>query len=350
MANDKMMHGVILRGPEHVTYEEVPVPDVGPGDLLIKVEAALTCGTDLKVFLRGGHPRMIKVPAVFGHEMAGTIAKAGRDVEGFKEGDRVVPSNSAPCGECWCCEKDMPNLCEDMLYINGAFAEYALIPERIVRKNLHLIPENISFGEAAMTEPLACAMHGSDAAGVSNGDTVLLCGAGPLGLMFIARLKAAGIHVIVAEPVRERQEAARKVGADEIVTPGEGGSLSGAVIKMTEGGRGVDAAIDATGVPAVWQECVTAVRKGGTAVLFGGAAPGTTVTFDTKKVHYDQITIKGLYHHTPVYIKSALDFISKHADILKPIITTTLPLSETESALRMMEERRALKVEIRNVG
>ena len=332
------MHAVILRGPEQVTYEEVPVPDAGPGDVLIRIESALTCGTDLKVFMRGGHPRMIKTPAIFGHEMAGTVEKAGAAVEGFKVGDRVMPANSAPCGRCRYCKKKMLNLCEDMLYINGAFAEYALIPQRIVEKNLHRIPKDLSFREAAMAEPLACAMHGADAADIYSGDTVLVCGAGPLGLMFVAVLAAAGARVICAEPVEERREAARQLGADQTVSSLDGADLPGS---------GVDAAIDATGVPGVWEQCVSSLEKGGTAVLFGGAKPGTTVTFDTKKLHYDQITVKGVYHHTPEYMARAVVFLRENRDMADVIITATVPLSETESALRMMAERKALKVEIK---
>ena len=328
------MHAVMLRGPEQVTYDEVPVPDVGPGEVLMKIESALTCGTDLKVFMRGGHPRMIKVPAIFGHEMAGTVEKTGNAVEKFKVGDRVVPANSAPCEECRYCRKKMPNLCEDMLYINGAFAEYALIPRRIVEKNLHRIPEGLSFREAAMSEPLACAMHGANAASVAPGDTALVCGAGPLGLMFVAVLKAAGARVICAEPVEERREAARKLGADKTVSSPD------------DADPGVDAAIDATGIPGVWEQCVSSLGKGSTAVLFGGAKPGTTVTFDTRKLHYDQITVKGVYHHTPEYVARAAAFLCEHRDMADTIVTTTVPLSETESALRMMAERKALKVEI----
>lgn len=332
------MKAIILRGPEQVTYEEVPVPDPGPGDVLLKIESALTCGTDLKVFMRGGHPRMIKTPAIFGHEMAGTVEKAGSGVRGFEPGDGVVPANSAPCGECPYCGKGMPNLCDDMLYINGAFAEYVVIPQRIVEKNLHRIPDGLSFREAAMAEPLACAMHGAAAADVSAGDTVLVCGAGPLGLMFVSVLGAAGATVICAEPVEERRDAARQLGAEQIVSSLDDTDLSA---------QGVDAAIDATGLPGVWQQCVSSLRKGGTAVLFGGAKPGTTVTFDTKKLHYDHITVKGVYHHTPEYMRAAVAFLCEHGDMVDTIVTTTVPLAETESALRMMADRKALKVEIR---
>ncbi len=331
-----MMHAVILRGPEEVTYEEVPVPGIGPGDVLLKVESALTCGTDLKVFMRGGHPRMIQVPSVFGHEMAGTVEAAGPEVEGFAPGDRVIPANSAPCGECRCCRSAMPNLCEDMLYINGAFAEYALIPERIVKKNLLEIPDDLPFRQAALTEPLACAVHGVCISGVKPGDTALLCGAGPLGLMFVSVLKAAGARVLVAEPVDERRKLAGQLGADETFAPPNDGMA----------GLEADVAIDATGVPAVWEQCVLALGKGGTAVLFGGAKPGTTVNFDTRKIHYDQLTIKGIYHHTPEYIRRALGFVTAHGAELERMITATVPLRDTEKALRMMAERKAMKVEI----
>ncbi len=340
------MKAITLRGPENVTIDEVPVPETGPGDILLKVQAALTCGTDLKVFTRGGHPRMIKVPSIFGHEMAGTVETVGSDVEGFSAGDRVVPANSAPCGECWCCRENMPNQCEDMLYINGAFAQYALLPERLVKKNLHRIPDGMSFREAAMTEPMACAIHGADAAAVSQGDTVCVCGAGPLGLMLMASLSDSGVRVIASDPVAQRREAALAAGADEAIDPTSADTLAETILPMTEGGRGLHAAIDATGLPAVWEQCPGAVRKGGSVVFFGGAKPGTTVTLDTGKVHYDELTIKGLYHHTPDYVRKAVGFLSNHPELAEIIITTSMPLEETEAALRMMGERKALKVEI----
>ncbi len=163
MGMQKTMLGAVLLGPERIEIQHLPVPRPGPGALLLSVEAATTCGTDVKVYRRGGHPRMLRVPTLFGHEMSGRVAALGPGVTEFALGDPVVVANSAPCMACDACRRGRENLCEDLQYLNGAFAEFLLVPKRFVRQNTHLIPKGLSFEKAALTEPLGCVLHGIDA-------------------------------------------------------------------------------------------------------------------------------------------------------------------------------------------
>src|SRR5215831_21119373 len=170
------MTAAVLYGKEQLRIESVDVPRIGRGDVLVRVRAALTCGTDVKVFRRGYHPRMIQPPALFGHELAGDIVATGPDVRGFEVGQRVIAANSAPCGTCFYCERGSENLCEDLLFNNGAYAEYIRIPERIVRKNMHELPSHISYQDAALVEPLACVIRGLEETGIRSGDNVAIIG------------------------------------------------------------------------------------------------------------------------------------------------------------------------------
>src|SRR5215469_18394148 len=179
------MKAAVLHGREDIRIESVPVPLADPGEIIVQVGAALTCGTDLKVFRRGYHARMIVPPALFGHELAGTVVQAGEGVTSFQSGDRVVALNSAPCGQCYFCLRDQENLCDDLMFNNGAYAEYIRVPSRIVAKNTLRIPDNVPMEHAALTEPLACAVHGFEDSRPHPGDTVAVIGGGPLGLMIL---------------------------------------------------------------------------------------------------------------------------------------------------------------------
>src|SRR5512135_1975782 len=190
------MTAAVLYGKEDVKIEKVPIPRVSPGEVLIKVQVALTCGTDLKVYQRGYHARMIVPPALFGHELAGVVEEVGAGVKLFKPGMRVVALNSAPCQMCFYCSKHQENLCEDLLFNNGAYAEYIRIPRRIVETNMLAVPPDVTYEEAAMVEPLACVLRGLHETGVEIGDTVAVIGGGPIGLMFMQVAKLIGCNVI----------------------------------------------------------------------------------------------------------------------------------------------------------
>lgn len=305
-----MMRAAILHGREDIRIEQVPVPRAAAGELIVRVGAALTCGTDLKVFRRGYHARMIVPPALFGHEQAGTVVEAGEGVTDFAPGDRVVALNSAPCGTCYFCSRGQENLCDDLLFNNGAYAEYIRIPARIVAKNTLQVPAHVPLEHAALTEPLACAVHGFEDSNPRPGDTVAVIGGGPLGLMILHVAALAGYQVIALVKHDGQADAARQLGAAHVV---QTASIPAAIRQtraLTPNERGVDIAIEAVGMPAAWQEAVELVRKGGTVNFFGGCAVDTQVTLDTNRVHYSDITLRATFHHTPAHCRKALDLIA----------------------------------------
>src|SRR5215472_10412898 len=245
------MMAAVLYGRENLQIEAVPVPKIEKGDVLVRVQAALTCGTDVKVFRRGYHARMIVPPALFGHELAGDIVAAGRDVRKFRVGQRVVAANSAPCMECFYCKRGNENLCQDLLFNNGAYAEYIRIPARIVERNMYEIPAHVSYKDAALTEPLACVMRGLDETGIGSGDNIAIIGLGPIGLMFVRLAKAYGARVIAIGRRKTQLDRAAAMGAEELICTATVPHPAGTVRQIT-GGRGVDIAIEAVGKPETW--------------------------------------------------------------------------------------------------
>lgn len=349
------MQGAMLLGPEEIEVREVPVPAPGPGEMLLKVEAATTCGTDVKVFRRGGHPRMLKVPTLFGHEMAGRVAAVGSGVTRFAEGDGVVVANSAPCLVCEACRRGRENLCEDLHYLNGAFADYLLVPSRFVERNTHAVPPGLSFERAALAEPLACVLHGIDACeldqyGAGGPVEVALFGAGPIGLLFVAALAIEGHRVILADPNPGRLDVGAALGAAKTVAITRGGSQAEVVRAETTEAKGAWIAVDASGVPEVWLDAIACVRPGGLVNLFGGCAPGTSIPLDTHLIHYSEITVKGVYHHRPDTFRRALDLLSDPAFKADLLLSGTRPVAGVEDALRAMMRKDALKMVISNAA
>ena len=351
------MVGAVLVGPERIEIREVPIQRPGRGEFLLSVEAATTCGTDLKVFRRGGHPRMLQVPTLFGHEMAGRVALLGPGVEAFDAGDAVVVANSAPCLECGPCRGGRENLCEDLHYLNGAFAEFVLVPARFVERNTYPIPGGLAFEKAALTEPLGCVLHGIDAcdlarhgggeSGTGEPVEIVVFGGGPIGLLFVAALAMEGHRVILADPNPGRLEMGKRLGAAETVEIARGGGQADAVRNTTEGDRGASIAIDATGVPEVWSDAIACVRAGGLVNLFGGCPPGSTIALDAGLVHYSELTIKGVYHHRPATIRRALDLLADRRFEAELLLSAEMPIAAVEEALRSMMRKEVLKVVIR---
>ncbi len=352
MSPGARMQAAVLLGPEHIEVRDVAVPEPGPGELLLEVGAATTCGTDVKVFRRGGHPRMLTVPALFGHEMAGTVARCGPGVEGVAAGDRVVVANSASCGECARCRAGRENLCPDLVYLNGAFAEFVLVPARFVRRSLHPLPAGMPFERAALTEPLACVLHGLDAcelraapAGTDAAEAVVF-GAGPIGLLFVAALARSGQRVLLADPNPSRLAVGERMGAARTLRIERGGGQAHAVRAATRDGEGADVAVDCTGVPEVWSDALDSVRAGGLVNLFGGCAPGTSIALDTHRLHYSEITVKGVYHHRPATFARALAMLAEPEFPAHELLSGRRPVAEVEAALRSMMRKEALKVVI----
>ena len=339
------MKAIRYYAPQDIRYEEVQVKEPNENEVLVKIEAALTCGTDIKTFRRG-HPVLIKTtPSGFGHEFAGTVVKVGENVVDFKIGDRVVAANSAPCGKCFYCQKKQYNLCENLDLLNGAYAEYITIPERIVAKNLLKLPNGLSFEKAAFCEPLANVVHGVERTNIQPGDTVGVFGIGPIGLMFARLAKLKGAKVIAAGRNPLKLEMAKEFAlADEIVDLKKYQYPEKIFKSFTEDNRGLDVAVECVGLPEVWEQMFNLVRKGGKVHLFGGCKSGTTVNLDTRRLHYDEVQIISVFHHTPQYFRQALDLIADgHVDVTK-LITKKMHLSEAKAALEAHERGEAIKV------
>ena len=321
------MTAAVLYGKEHLQIETVDVPKIGRGDVLVRVRAALTCGTDVKVFRRGYHARMIVPPALFGHELAGDIVAMGEAVQGFELGQRVVAANSAPCGQCFFCRHEQENLCEDLLFNNGAYAEYIRIPERIVHKNMYEVPEHVSYQDAALVEPLACVLRGLEETGLRPGDTIAIIGLGPIGMMFVRMAKAVYNARVIAIGRRQTQlDRAKKMGADEVVINSDGADVLGPVKEMT-GGHGADVVIEAVGLPEVWQLAIRLLRRGGVVNFFGGCPSGTEIKLDTNLLHYSELTCKASFHHTPALIRKALEIVERGYVSAKDLVNRVEPLA-----------------------
>ncbi len=328
-----------MHGREDVRIEHVPIPIAGAGELVVKVGVALTCGTDLKVFRRGYHARMIVPPALFGHEQAGTVVEVGSGVKGFKVGDRVVALNSAPCGNCYFCRRNLENLCDDLLFNNGAYAEYIRIPARIVEKNTLQIPGHVSFEHAALTEPLACALHGFEDCLPQPGDMVAIIGGGPLGLLMMHVAAIQGCEVIAVVKHDGQVRAARHLGARHVVQISSKHKVIDSVHAITKERKGADIVIEAVGVPDTWEQAVEMVRKGGTVNFFGGCATGTHVKLDTNRIHYNDIIMRATFHHTPEICKRALELISGRQFQADAFITDQARLHDLKSVFEKLMNR-----------
>jgi len=330
--NSQMM-AAVLYGKEHLRVEPVAVPQLQNGDILVRVKVALTCGTDVKVFRRGYHARMIVPPAVFGHELAGDVVATGAGVTKFSAGDRVVAANSAPCEKCYFCRRDLQNLCEDLLFNNGAYAEYIRIPARIVESNTYSIPSHVSYQDAALSEPLACVVRGLDETNPRPGDTIAVIGLGPIGLMFVSLAKLYGMRVIAIGRRKTQLERAAMMGAHELISTEDVPMPVQHVRHMTHG-RGVDVAIEAVGKPETWHWAVDMVRRGGTVNFFGGCPNDSKVSLDTSLLHYSEITCKASFHHTPAYIQKALQLVVDGHVTAQAFVNREEPLSNLLEVMR----------------
>ena len=333
------MTAAVLYGKEDLRLERVAVPQAGPGELIVRVGAALTCGTDLKVYRRGYHAMMLNPPIPFGHELAGFVSEVGAGVTAFREGDRVVALNSAPCDACYFCRHGQQNLCEDLLFNNGAYAEFIRVPVRIVEKNTLLVPDGVPLEHAALTEPLACVVRGLEESGAQAGDTMVVIGAGPIGLMFMHAAELAGVKVIAVVKRQDQVGAAKLFGASCVVQVKAVEDVVAATRKLTPEGHGADIVIEAVATPATWQWAVDMVRKGGVVNFFGGPPSGTKVQLDTNRLHYGDITLKASFHHTPATCRTAFDLVTSGRFKCAEYITGQAKLEEVPTLFARMMSR-----------
>ncbi|MGD8565789.1 MAG: zinc-binding dehydrogenase [Candidatus Bathyarchaeota archaeon] len=329
------MKAAVLYGVRDLRIEDVAIPEIQNGEVLVKIKAATTCGTDLKIYQRGYVGGVIKFPTVFGHEWAGEVVEVSNDLNWPYKGMRVRAGNSAPCLRCTMCQRGKYNLCEDMIWLWGSYAEYIKVPARTVLVNMQEIPVHVSYEEASITEPLACVLHGMEEVGITLGDTVTIIGAGPIGLLHVlaARISGAG-KIISIDIVEERLKVARELGADETFNPTkENVELK---VKQTTRGYGADVVIEAIGLPETWEQALKLVRKGGKVLEFGGCPPGTQIKMETELLHYGEITVRGAFHATPLNFKKALNLIASGTIDVKQLITRKMKLMDIEKAFQIL--------------
>ena len=340
------MLAALLYGQEDLRLEQVPDPTPEPGEVVIQVEAATTCGTDLKVWRRGGHAKMLKPPTLFGHEGAGRIVAVGKGVTNWHVGDRVVANNSAPCMKCFFCQRQEYSLCPHLTWNNGTFAEYLKISAPIVEHNLLLVPKHLPLVLAAMTEPLACVLHGISRSGVKPHDKVVVLGDGAIGLMFVAVL-AKYTEVILWGGNNQRLEIGKKLGAAQTFNYHQVTDIANTVRELTAG-WGADVVIEATGVPSVWETAIACGRPGATINLFGGCPRDTTISVNTEQLHYSELTLKGVFHNTPEYVKAALSLIASGTIPFDLLISEHRSLQDLEQVFMDMKARKVIKVAMYN--
>jgi L-iditol 2-dehydrogenase len=341
------MIAAVLYGKEDLRLERVAVPRAEAGELLVRVGAALTCGTDLKVYRRGYHAMMLKPPIPFGHEFAGVVAEAGPGVSSFRTGDRVVALNSAPCDVCFFCRHGQQNLCEDLLFNNGAYAEFIRVPARIVEKNTLLVPAGVPFEHAALTEPLACVVRGLEESGAQAGDTMIVIGAGPIGLMFMHVAELSSVNVIAVVKRDDQIATARLFGASHVIQVGAVEDIVAATRALTPEGRGADIVIEAVATPATWEWAVDMVRKGGVVNFFGGPPSGTRVQLDTNRLHYGDITLKASFHHTPATSRTAFGLVTSGRFKCAEYITGRVGLDKVPAVFAGMMHRDGSALDIK---
>lgn len=359
------MKAALFYGPRDLRHEELDKPQLSNGEILVRVKAALTGGTDIKTYLNG-HPRIIKsIPSSFGYEFAGEIVEMADDLKELehylldqagspKIGDRVVAANTAPCYQCFYCKKQEYSLCEDLDFLNGAFSEFIKIPARIVKNNLYKIPEALSYQEAALMQSLAVVLHGFKRSHIQDGDTVTVYGLGPIGLSFIklakSNLFAKDLKVIALGRSEMKRKLAQDSGADHVLdlskNPIGSQAFKDLYQEVTE--HGADIVIEAVGKAETWQDSLRLVRRGGLVNFFGGCPKGTKVELDSYALHYDEVRTIGVFHHSPEYIREALSLLADKKIDLSDLLSHEMPQDKLEDALKLSMKGQAIKVLIKN--
>ncbi|HEY2773521.1 MAG TPA: alcohol dehydrogenase catalytic domain-containing protein [Candidatus Binatia bacterium] len=345
------MKQVVLEQPRRLVLRDVADPVPGPEDVVVEVRAALTCGTDLKSYRRG-HPKF-PYPAPFGHEASGIVVASGSSQSAFHVGDALMLANSGPCGACFWCRNDEENLCLTLTgeLLVGAYAEYLLVPARVLRRNAFVKPESMPFETAALLEPLSSVCFGLTripTRKVRGAATVLLIGSGPIAMLWLRALQAAGAErVIVAGKRPARLQTARSMGAIETISlaPGDDEALLSMIADATDG-RGCDAVVECTGQTEVWESAPRYARRGASVVLFGGCAAGTTVSFDTMRLHYDGIELTSPFHFRPRDVAEARRLLSRDDLDWSPLVSGRVGLAEVPELFARLGDRGEMKIAV----
>ncbi|HKW45144.1 MAG TPA: zinc-binding dehydrogenase, partial [Candidatus Eremiobacteraceae bacterium] len=310
-----------LDGPRALSWHEQAQPALGPGEVLVRIRAALTCGTDLKTFRRG-HPKLSFGP--FGHEAAGDIEAVGADVTAFSPGDPAMWVQTAPCGACLACLSQRQNLCERIFedIALGAYGTHLRLAGKIVRQNLFRKPSHLSYIEAAFLEPLACVTHGWSVLRRADANqrvprSVAIVGAGTIGLLHLLYAVQAGVPATVFARGAERLDLAMRLGADAIVDT---------TAHLPDAQTRFDAVIECAGTPEAWQQAIQLAKPGARVLFFGGLPSGTNVSLDANRIHYDELTCMGAFHFTPADVREARDMLGGGAANVRPLVSGIEPL------------------------
>ncbi|MCL5044806.1 MAG: alcohol dehydrogenase catalytic domain-containing protein [Deltaproteobacteria bacterium] len=332
----------VVTGLRRIELREKEVPSPGRGEMLVRVQCALSCGTDLKTFRRG-HP-LFPLPTPIGHEFSGVVAALGAGVRGFELGQPVMAAPTAPCRECFLCRRGQENLCRSAIanMVLGAYGDYLLLPRHLVAINVFPKPAQISFERAALLEPVSCVVHAQELARPQSFETVLVIGAGPFGLLHLIVLRSYGVQRVAVSGRRAaRLNWARQLGADLVVDaalPGAADSL-----RRLNDGYGPDLVIECTGEVAGWQAALRLVRRGGRVVLFGGCPAGSSLKIDTRRLHYDNLTLLAPFHFRPRDVQRARELLCDPRLALERVITERRRLSEIAEVFGFLEKGDVLK-------
>ncbi|MGV1908381.1 alcohol dehydrogenase catalytic domain-containing protein [Agrobacterium cavarae] len=344
------MKAGLLKAPNELSFETVPDPVLADGDLLVRVKAATVCGTDIRIF-RGRKTAGVRYPSILGHEFAGEVVVTG-DHSNFACGDAVAVCPAIPCGSCDYCKRGYENICRNLTAIgyeiDGAFAEYIRIPKRAVEtQNIFKIPEGVSWEKAALVEPLSCVLNGQEKIGIEVGDTVVILGSGPIGLLHVklARLSGA-FKIIVSEPSASRRDAAIAAGADIVVDPSSE-DLQGIVHKDTKG-LGADKLIVAIGVTKLANDALSLVRHRGRISLFAGFSSTDMAMMDVNLIHYNELVVTGSFGLNRLQFEKSLNMIAAGQIEVDSMITHRFDLNDITAALETAEKGSAVKVAVVN--
>lgn len=344
------MKAALLKQIDILEYTEVETPKIEDTDLLIKVKAAAICGTDLRIY-HGKKTKGIRFPSVIGHEFSGEVVEVGKKVSAFSTGDRVCVDPVLPCGGCFYCLNEMENVCQNREALgyeyDGCFAEYIRIPGKFVeRGNVQRLPDGMPWESGALAEPLSCVINGQRKLNIKIGDTVVVIGAGPIGIMHLMLAKSSGATtVIVSEPNAVRRAGAAKFGADILVDP-INESLEEVVLKATNS-LGADVIILAIGNPRIVNDALKLARKGARISFFAGFSKGDAPAIDVNLIHYNELVIVGASSLQRRDLKTALSLIEKGSVPVAGLVTDSFPLKAINEAFLKAESGDAIKVVVK---
>lgn len=338
-----------LYAPGDLRIEDAPVPEAGPGDLVIRVRTCSTCGTDAKIFRFGHHH--ISLPRVLGHEVAGEVTEVGPGVEDWSVEDRVQVIAAVPCGVCHFCRRGQHTVCEELESIgyqyDGGFAEFMRVPRKVLDVDgVNRVPEHVPFEQASLTEPLACVLNGQELAQVGEGDVVVVLGAGPIGCLHVRLARARGARLVVIADVNQaRLDLAARAEPDAAIDSTKDDPID-AIRKMTDG-RGADVVITATGAGQAQEQALEMTAPRGRISLFGGLPKDdSTIRFDSNLVHYGELSVFGAYGSAPRHNREALSLIADGRVRVDDLITHRMPLADVDRAIETVISGDGLKVVI----